>query len=197
MNILRITFLLCSLFALNTPTLATSFESKLVAAAHARTKESIRYDGSYISIPYPNGDVPADTGVCTDVIIRSYRKLGIDLQKKVHEDILNNFDQYPSKQIWGLNNPDKNIDHRRVPNLRAFFSRHGESLEISDLAQNYQPGDLVTWKLGGKLPHIGIVSDQKTQDGRPMIVHNVGSGPKLEDVLFAYPVTGHYRYKPL
>jgi len=145
-------------------------------------------------IPYPNGDVPQNIGVCSDVIVRSYRALGIDLQKDVHEDMKDNFDLYPKN--WGLTKPDSNIDHRRVPNLRVFFSRHGEALRPSKRADDYVAGDLVTWNLrsNGFLPHIGIVTDQKTLSGVPMIVHNIGAGPKLENVLFSYPITGHYRY---
>lgn len=182
------------LIILSTNALADSFESKLVDAAIERTTKSITYNGSYISISYPNGDVPKNMGVCTDVIIRSYRKLGIDLQKLVHEDIAANFDQYPSKRIWGLTRPDKNIDHRRVPNLQAFFSRHGTSLQISKDPNDYKPGDLVTWKLSGNLPHIGIVTNQKAADGTPMIVHNIGLGPQHENMLFSYQITGHYRF---
>ena len=196
MNVLRIIFCLSVVFFITPAVLATNFETSPAEAANQRTKAKVRYDGSYISIPYPNGDVPSHTGVCTDVVIRSYRQLGIDLQQLLHEDISANFEQYPSKRIWGLNKPDTNIDHRRVPNLRTFFSRHGESLEVSDSWKDYKPGDLVTWKLGGVRPHIGIVSNKKNWKGHPLIVHNVGWGPKLEDVLFAYPITGHYRYNP-
>ena len=183
-------FLLLSLQA----TLAETFPEKLVEAALERTNHAVVYDGSYIAIPYPNGDVPDNIGVCTDVVIRSYRKLGVDLQKLVHEDMAQHFEQYPSKRIWGLTRPDKNIDHRRVPNLRTFFTRHGQSLPVSNTAADYQPGDLVTWMLPGNLPHIGIVSDEKTPEGIPMIVHNVGAGPQHEDFLFSYPITGHYRF---
>ncbi|MCO7225155.1 DUF1287 domain-containing protein [Pleionea sp. CnH1-48] len=169
----------------------------LVKAALARTHQQVTYDGRYLSIPYPNGDVPANIGVCTDVVIRSYRQLGIDLQQKVHEDMKANFKHYPSKRIWGLTRPDSNIDHRRVPNLRTFFSRHGQSLAVSQQAASYQPGDLVTWMLPGNLPHIGIVTNQRSSDGlRPLIVHNIGAGPKLDDMLFDYKITGHYRYLP-
>ncbi|WP_154224164.1 DUF1287 domain-containing protein [Marinicella rhabdoformis] len=167
----------------------------LVKAALERTNHQVRYDGKYVSIAYPNGDVPAEIGVCTDVVIRSYRKLGIDLQQLVHEDMKANFDAYPSKRIWGLSKTDTNIDHRRVPNLRAFFTRKGQSLAISDQAKDYQSGDLVTWMLPNNLPHIGIVTDKKhPQTGNPMIVHNIGLGPKLDDMLFAAKITGHYRY---
>lgn len=176
---------------------AQDFAQSLVKAAIERTKHSVRYDGSYLSIDYPGGDVPADMGVCTDVVIRSYRALGVDLQVLVHEDMKAHFEAYPSKRIWGLSRTDRNIDHRRVPNLKAFFARHGESLPISQSIDNYLPGDLVTWMLPGNLPHIGIVTDRLDVDsGQPLIVHNIGAGPKLEDILFDYSITGHYRYQP-
>ncbi|GAL03499.1 hypothetical protein JCM19237_6393 [Photobacterium aphoticum] len=169
----------------------------LVAAAMARTTHSVRYDGRYMRIGYPNGDVPADIGVCTDVVIRSYRQLGIDLQVLVHEDMRQHFSSYPSKRIWGLTRTDRNIDHRRVPNLQIFFERHGERLPISHEAMQYQPGEIVTWMLPGNLPHIGIVVDKWSEDGkRPLIVHNIGRGPVLEDMLFDYTITGRYRYQP-
>ncbi len=168
----------------------------LVDAAIERTTHRVTYDGSYHAIAYPNGDVPDNIGVCTDVVIRSYRKLGIDLQKRVHEDIKHNFSAYPSNRIWGLTRPDKNIDHRRVPNLQAFFSRKGLSLAISENAEDYEAGDIVTWMLPGNLPHIGIVSKHKSSRGIPLIVHNIGRGPKLEDMLFLAPIDGHFRYFP-
>ncbi|MEM8816749.1 MAG: DUF1287 domain-containing protein [Pseudomonadota bacterium] len=176
---------------------ADSFESRLVTAALERTNHSVEYDGAYLSIPYPGGDVPADKGVCTDVLIRSYRKLDIDLQRAVHEDMAANFDAYPSRRIWGLSRPDTNIDHRRVPNLQTFFERNGEKLPATGDARDYLPGDLVTWMLPGNTPHIGIVTDRRSADGQtPLVVHNIGAGPKLEDMLFAYDITGHYRYAP-
>jgi len=174
-----------------------SFESDFVSAAIERTKHEVRYSSAYMSIPYPNGDVPSTMGVCTDVIIRSYRALGTDLQVLVHEDMVKNFSLYPSRKIWGLNTTDKNIDHRRVPNLQTFFTRHGASLAVSKKPQSYMAGDLVTWVLPGNLPHIGIVTDViSAQSGNPLIVHNIGSGPKLEDMLFSYDISGHYRYVP-
>ncbi|MDP2713522.1 DUF1287 domain-containing protein [Rheinheimera sp.] len=177
--------------------IADTFSDRLVAAALERTQHQVRYDGRYLRIAYPGGDVPADIGVCTDVVIRSYRALGIDLQQLVHEDMQADFDLYPSKRIWGLTKPDSNIDHRRVPNLQTFFSRHGERLPISRLGSDYQPGDLVTWLLPGNLPHIGIVTDKRSADDqRPLIVHNIGAGPVLADMLFAYKITGHYRFNP-
>ncbi len=146
-------------------------------------------------IAYPGGDVPNNIGVCTDVLIRSYRALGIDLQRLVHEDMVAHFDLYPSRRIWGLTKPDRNIDHRRVPNLQRFFTRHGTNLAVTRHANDYKPGDIVTWMLPGNLPHIGIVTDKFNQPtGSPLIVHNIGKGPRLEDILFRYPITGHYRY---
>ena len=167
----------------------------LIKAAKALTLQDVKYDGSYFSIAYPNGDIPGNRGVCTDLLIRAYRHLGLDLQRLVHEDMSANFDSYPSKRIWGLTRPDKNIDHRRVPNLQVFFTRYGNILPVTIDAGNYQPGDLVTWMLPGNLPHIGIVMDDKSRDGkRPMIAHNIGAGQKIEDMLFDYPITGHYQY---
>ena len=155
------------------------------------------YNGSYRKIDYPNGDVPKNIGVCTDVVIRTYRALGIDLQALVHEDMRDNFSLYPSKRIWGLTKPDTNIDHRRVPNLQVFFERHGESQVTSNTSADYQAGDIVTWILPNNRPHIGIVTDELSKDKlRPLIVHNIGWGPKMEDMLFTYKITGHYRYKP-
>jgi uncharacterized protein YijF (DUF1287 family) len=168
------------------------FLGRLVHAAIERTSHSVRYDGSYVRIAYPGGDVPADTGVCTDEVIRTYRAVGVDLQKEVHEDMVANFSKYP--QTWRRTKPDSNIDHRRVPNLMTFFGRNGESLVLSRDADDYHPGDLVTYDLGGNVPHIGIVVDRKGASGRYMIVHNIGQGPKLEDVLFNWKLTGHYRY---
>lgn len=182
---------------LTTPCWATEFGLKLADAALARTQERITYDGSYYAIDYPGGDVPAHIGVCTDVVIRSYRALGEDLQVAVHEDMKSQFSAYPSQRIWGLTSTDKNIDHRRVPNLQVFFSRHGQSLSIEETPENFLPGDLVTWMLPGNLPHIGIVSDQISElTGNPLVVHNIGSGPKLEDMIFSFTITGHYRYTP-
>jgi uncharacterized protein len=170
------------------------FRQRLSAAAIERTHHTVRYNPAYVEIPYPGGDVPASTGVCTDEVIRSYRALGIDLQKEVHEDMATNFSAYPNRGRWLLARPDTNIDHRRVPNLMVFFSRKGESLPITNRSEDYRPGDLVTWDLGGNTPHIGIVVDKKAASGRYMIVHNIGQGPQLEDVLFNWKITGHYFY---
>ncbi len=177
------------------PTARQEFLKKFVAAAIERTHHTVRYDPDYVRIPYPGGDVPPSTGVCTDEIIRSYRAVGIDLQKEVHEDMVQTFSAYPRSWRWLLARPDSNIDHRRVPNLMVFFQRKGQALPISVRMEDYAPGDLVTWDLGGGVPHIGIVVDRKSlQTGRYMIVHNIGQGPKMEDVLFNWKITGHYRY---
>ncbi len=185
----------CCLLAQGQTDTREEFQRKLVAAAVARTHVSVRYDPAYVRIPYPNGDVPADTGVCTDEVIRSYRAVGVDLQKEVHEDMTKNLSAYPRKWHWLLSHADSNIDHRRVPNLMVFFARKGESLSITQRSEDYSPGDLVTWDLGNNVPHIGIVVDVKApQTGRYEIVHNIGQGPKMEDVLFNWKITGHYRY---
>jgi uncharacterized protein YijF (DUF1287 family) len=171
------------------------FLHKLSAAAIERTNHTVRYDPAYVRLTYPGGDVPADTGVCTDEITRSYRALGIDLQKEVHEDMVQNFGLYPRQRRWLESSPDPNIDHRRVPNLMVFFSRKGKSLPITSRSDDYSPGDLVTWDLGGGVPHIGIVVDHKSaESARYMVVHNIGQGPKMEDVLFSWKIIGHYEY---
>jgi uncharacterized protein len=171
------------------------FLRKFVAAANDRINHVVRYDPAYVRIAYPGGDVPAETGVCTDEVIRAYRALGIDLQKEVHEDMAQNFAAYPSKRIWNFQAPDSNIDHRRVPNLMVFFSRKGETLPITNNPGDYIPGDLVTWDLGRGVGHIGIVVDHKGLFSRRNLVeHNIGAGPKIEDVLFKWQITGHYRY---
>lgn len=172
-----------------------TFENKLSAAAISIIDADVVYTPSYVSIKYPNGDVPAKTGVCTDVVIRSYRKLGIDLQKEVHEDMLKNFALYPNIKKWGLHKTDTNIDHRRVPNLEVFFARKGEKLSITNDADNYKTGELVTWIIADKYPHIGIITNKKSSDGeRPMVVHNVGNGQVLEDCLFDWKIVGHFKY---
>ena len=171
------------------------FSRKLVKAAVARTQHVVRYDPAYVGIPYPGGDVPADTGVCTDEVIRAYRAVGVDLQKEVYEDMKKNFSAYPRTGAKPAKLPDANIDHRRVANLMVFFSRKGETLAITERAEEYAPGDLVTWDLGRAVPHIGMVVDQKSlASGRYMIEHNIGRGPKIEDVLLSWKITSHYRY---
>ncbi len=173
------------------------FSFALVNAALDRLNHKVVYDGSYRKIAFPGGDVPNNIGVCTDVVIRAYRKLGIDLQELVHKDMLFNFSEYPNLPKWNLNAPDSNIDHRRVVNLRVFFDRQGATLPISTDSNDYLPGDLVTWNIRPGMPHIGIVSHKVSQDKtRPLIVHNIGKGPQLEDILFKMQITGHYRYQP-
>lgn len=189
-----VAILLCACVGADQEVEIDKFSVALSQAALDRTRHSVRYDGSYRRIDYPGGDVPETVGVCTDVVIRAYRSLDIDLQQRVHEDMVGHFAAYP--QIWSLQGPDSNIDHRRVPNLQTYFRRHGTELSVSSDPENYRTGDLVTWTVGGNLPHIGIVVDRRSSDGqRPLIVHNIGAGPRLEDVLFAYPMTGHYRYE--
>ena len=172
----------------------TSFAGRLSEAAIALTHDEVQYDPAYFSIDYPNGDVPEGTGVCTDVVIRAYRKLGIDLQKKVHEDMKGHFALYPKN--WGLSRTDRNIDHRRVPNLMKFFERHGKALPMTETARDYKPGDIVCWNLGGATTHIGIVVDKKSTDGKRYLVsHNIGNGQELSDCLFKYRIIGHYAFK--
>lgn len=174
---------------------AAVFGEELAKAALSLTEDKVLYDPSYFSIPYPMGDVPADRGVCTDVVIRAYRKLGIDLQQQVHEDMKAHFSKYP--KIWGLSRTDRNIDHRRVPNLMTFFSRHGRVLPSTTDAADYQAGDIVCWNLEGGTTHIGLLVSQRSANGqRPLVVHNIGAGQVLEDFLFAYRIIGHYCYAP-
>ncbi|MEI6312653.1 MAG: DUF1287 domain-containing protein [Bacteroidota bacterium] len=181
-------FSISSLFSQKT------FFEKLADSTLTLTKQKVKYDPSYFKIPYPNGDVPADRGVCTDVVIRAYRKMGIDLQKEVHEDMKANFAKYP--KTWGMKSTDANIDHRRVPNLMTFFSRKGLVKTISSKATDYVPGDIVCWNLGGAVTHIGLVVNKKSADGkRYMMVHNIGAGQVLEDCLFSYKIIGHYQYQ--
>lgn len=200
---LVITFLLFSCnqkeksisYSQTVPTAAKNFAEKLSNAAISIIDPAIDYDPAYFSIEYPNGDVPKNKGVCTDVIIRSYRILGIDLQKEVHEDMIENFSKYPNLEKWGMTKTDTNIDHRRVPNLEIFFERKGEKLPVTQDPKDYKTGEIVTWLINNKLPHIGIVTSKKSSDGkRNLIVHNVGNGQVLQDCLFEYKIVGHYRY---
>jgi hypothetical protein len=191
MNLHHVLILTLALIA--TP-FALADAPKLVQAARLQTQKSVIYDGSYTRIAYPLGDVPAGRGVCTDVIVRAYRAIGIDLQVLVHEDMRANFSHYP--RLWGLRKPDSNIDHRRVPNLQKFFERMDSKVAVTPSVVSYMPGDLVTWMLPGNLPHIGIVSDRRASNsGRPLVIHNIGAGPVEEDMLLAFPITGHFRYK--
>jgi len=172
---------------------ATGKAADLLVAAHQQTLHFVRYDAKYAVLPYPDGDVPADRGVCADVVIRAYRGIGIDLQKLVHEDMVAHFDLYPN--LWGLKAPDQNIDHRRVPNLRVFFSRFGQSLPISHSAMDYRPGDLLTTRPITR-PHIAIVSDMRAWfgAGNLMVIQNKGFGTRQDNELLSYEITGHYRY---
>lgn len=180
-------------FSITLSVIAQSPEA-IVAAARSQIGKTVTYDPAYVTLKYPGGDIPVERGVCTDVVIRALRTaLGEDLQKLVHEDMTTNFSAYPKK--WGLRRADKNIDHRRVPNLQAFFERKGFSLAVTKSPRDYLPGDIVTCTVPPRLDHIMIVSDRKTPDGRPYILHNIGQGTREEDGLFSYPLTGHYRWK--
>ena len=165
---------------------------RLVEAAKEQIGVTTSYDPAYVALDYPGGDIPKEKGVCTDVAIRALRKVGFDLQKLVHEDMQKNFSKYPKR--WGLRKPDKNIDHRRVPNLQKFFERRGISLEVTKEKADYLPGDFVTCTVGGNRPHIMIVSDEKTADGTPKVIHNIGGGASEDAQLFDFPITGHYRW---
>ncbi|WP_174217581.1 MULTISPECIES: DUF1287 domain-containing protein [Providencia] len=170
--------------------------NNLTLAKHAeQLPRLVAYDASYQRIDYPNGDVPSHYGVCSDVVIRSYRKVGIDLQKLLHEDIKQSFSQYPSQKMWGLRKPDTNIDHRRVPNLETFFSRKGIVKPITKNSADYLPGDIVSWRLDNGRPHIGIVTSIKSSDSQSyLVMHNIGYGQVPEDVLFKWKIVGHYSY---
>lgn len=187
--------LLSTLFLISFASFGQSdFFARFADSAATLTRQHVKYDPQYFVIKYPGGDVPAGKGVCTDVVIRAYRKLGIDLQKQVHEDMKANFAKYPKK--WGLKATDKNIDHRRVLNLMKFFERKNSQLAITAKASDYKPGDVVAWDLGGGITHIGIVVKRKSADGqRNLIVHNIGAGQVIEDGLFAFKIIGHYRYR--
>jgi len=174
---------------------AQSIGERVADAAIAQTAHAVVYDPSYVSIPYPGGDVPEGTGVCADVVIRALRIIGVDLQQLVHEDMTEAFAAYPTH--WGLSRPDPNIDHRRVPNLEKFLTRAGARLPPSSNFEDYEPGDIVAWNLRGDagfLPHIGVVTERTGASGAPLVVHNIGAGPQLDDVLFDWKITGHYRY---
>ena len=185
------------LLLIATPGLARSWTERLIDAAESQIGRTVTYDPAYVKLAYPDGDVPIDRGVCTDVIIRAYRDgLGLDLQKLVHEDMAAHFEAYP--KLWGLSRTDRNIDHRRVPNLETFFRRKGAALAVTADAGDYGPGDLVTMRLPGNLPHIGIVTQHMNAEAsRPLLVHNIGGGAQLQDVLFGFKLTGHYRFSGL
>lgn len=192
-KVFRITFI-AFLLLTSSISYCQNFFDELSACAISVIDKDIVYDPTYFSIKYPNGDIPQGKGVCTDVVIRSYRKMGIDLQKEVHEDMVLNFSLYPKN--CGLFKSDKNIDHRRVPNLMKFFERNNAEKPITNKAEDYLPGDVVCWNLGGGITHIGIVIAKKSNDQkRYLIVHNIGGGQVAEDILFDFKIIGHYRYK--
>ena len=194
MRLLRRLIVVVLLTATGIASATPDFATRLVDAARTQIGVTRGYDPAYVRLAYPGGDVPIESGVCTDVIVRAYRGLGIDLQQRVHEDMRRAFDAYP--KLWGLKSTDRNIDHRRVPNLAAYFARHGTTLVASQTdASLYAPGDIVTWRLPSGVPHIGIVSSRRAS-GRPTVVHNIGMGTRDDDALFAFVVTGHYRYAP-
>lgn len=190
-----ITVLLLLITPFSSAQALTSEQNKKLVEYAANLPRAVFYDSDYRKIDYPMGDVPAYKGVCSDVIIRSYRGIDIDLQKLLHEDIKANFSAYPSKRIWGLNKPDTNIDHRRVPNLEVFFTRKGKVKPITKNAEDYVPGDIVSWRLDNGRPHIGIVVNKKSGDNqRYLVMHNIGFGQVAEDVLFSWKITGHFTY---
>lgn len=189
----RLLFLLLFYLA---PVLASATPQALVAAARSQVGVTLRYDPRYERLTYPGGDVPLERGVCTDVVVRAYRQLGQDLQVLVHEDMRKAWDVYQRQGRWQMKGPDRNIDHRRVPNLGTYFARHGTSLSPSKEAGAYRAGDIVTWRLPGNLTHIGIVSDRPSWNGVPLIIHNIGAGAREENILFSYAITGHYRWQP-
>jgi len=193
MKLISLLFFIIS-FGINPKVYAQTFFFKQLAdSSYQLSFQKVVYDLSYFKIPYPMGDVPSNKGVCTDVIIRAYRTMGIDLQREVHEDMRSNFQLYP--KYWGLKTTDRNIDHRRVPNLMRFFSRKGIVLPTSNQAHDYRAGDIVCWQLPKGMKHIGLVVHQKSKDQqRPLVIHNIGDGQVIEDALFAFPVIGHYRY---
>lgn len=168
----------------------------LVNAAREQIGVTMTYDPTYRRLAYPNGDVPIERGVCTDVVVRAYRQLGVDLQVRVHQDLKKAWAAYPHQSRWQLKAPDRNIDHRRVPNLATFFARQGATVPPGTDVKTYLPGDVVTWNLPQGMTHIGIVSDQVSKRGIPLIIHNIGAGAREDDILFAYKITGHYRWHP-
>ncbi|MCJ8146761.1 DUF1287 domain-containing protein [Acinetobacter sp. A3.8] len=166
--------------------------NQLVKDARSQIGQTLTYDPAYTRLSYPMGDVPIQKGVCTDVVIRALRKQNIDLQKVIHEDMKRNFNAYP--KLWGLKNTDRNIDHRRVPNIAKYMTRQGYSVQKSPFKTAlFKAGDIVTWDLGRGLVHIGIVSDRKSSTQVPLIIHNIGRGTQEENILLQYKITGHYR----
>ncbi|WP_109396841.1 DUF1287 domain-containing protein [Proteus faecis] len=192
---MKISVLLLLIIPLSSAQAITSEQNKKLVEYAANLPRAVFYDSDYRKIDYPMGDVPDYKGVCSDVIIRSYRGIDIDLQKLLHEDIKAHFSAYPSKRMWGLNKPDTNIDHRRVPNLEVFFTRKGKVKPITKNAEDYVPGDIISWRLDNVRPHIGIVVNKKSWDNqRYLVMHNIGFGQVAEDVLFSWRITGHFTY---
>lgn len=185
-----------SVFKASGQNAAENWPAQLVASAERQVGVTVIYDPSYVRLDYPSGDVPTERGVCTDVVVRAYRDaFGLDLQRLVHEDMKAAFSKYP--QTWGLSRPDRNIDHRRVPNLEMFFTRHGAALPVGANPQDYRAGDLVSQRLPGNLPHIAIVTGRVAGDGRtPLLVHNIGAGTRIENTLFSFDIAGHFRFAP-
>jgi uncharacterized protein YijF (DUF1287 family) len=196
MKPMRMNYILISLLLTASTSMAEELEPdlrRIIQSAYEQVGVTLYYDPAYAVIPFPGGDVPMVRGVCTDVIVRAFRSVGVDLQLLVNQDMHRSFAAYPHN--WGLSRPDPNIDHRRVQNLAVFFARQGQAMPLSKEAQDYRAGDIVTWRLTDGRPHIGLVSD-RIQDGRPLIVHNIGAGATVEDILFTFTITGHYRYLP-
>lgn len=176
----------------NPVTVQAQTNAAIAQGAAEQIGKTLYYDAAYARLAYPNGDIPLERGVCADVVIRAFRTQDIDLQKILHEDMLANFAAYPQK--WKLKRPDRNIDHRRVPNLETWFQRHNKALPITEKYSDYQPGDVVSWRLSNGLAHIGVVSLNHAYDGTPLVVHNIGAGAQEENVLFSWRIVGHYRY---
>jgi len=190
----RLPFLPALLALLAAAGAARAERLELVAAAREQIGVTLHYDPAYVKLAYPRGDVPIERGVCTDVVVRAFRRVGYDLQELVHRDMKEAWPVYQRSAKWNLKRPDPNIDHRRVPNLATFFTRHGAALGVSKDVRDYAPGDIVTWQVPPNLPHIGLVADVRTATGVPLIIHNIGNGTRMEDRLFAYTITGHYRF---
>jgi len=189
---MRRLILALALSTLAAPVLAGAVPSRLTEAARDQVGVTVTYDPAYVVLTFPGGDLPRDRGVCTDVVIRALRDAwGIDLQLAINRDMKAAFAEYPA--LWGLTTTDRNIDHRRVENLATLFNRVGAGLDLTDEPTPYLPGDIVTWTLPGNLPHIGIVSDRLAKDGTPLVLHKIGAGAQEENILFAHPMTGHFR----
>ncbi len=192
LGLLAVQLTACSYIFSDSPDYYTA-STPLVDAARRQIGVTTKYDPAYVKLEYPGGDVDSTTGVCTDVVIRAFRRLGVDLQKEVHLDMSAHFEKYPQK--WGLKGPDPNIDHRRVPNLMKWMERKGFKQKVTRVAANYQTGDIVCWQISDKMTHIGIVSNGRTEEDVPLIIHNAGWGTVESDFLFGFKIIGHYRPK--